>query len=663
MFDKGLVTVWSAPNYCYRCGNVASILSFSENMEREVKFFTETEENNQMRGPSMESAMEQNSVESRSGDAMSIFAESIDVRRPGRSRRRAAAQKILSPEIEQHAKLSAERRQQRRAVVERERARAELELSRATSMAKELERQIEQTRRVKASPSPHHRPAEFHGTRASGGGSRRKTTALVDAPGGGDGDEQTPQKMKSEALYAEVMHELERVKRELRKLQREVRAARQAVARADRAAETPTSSVMSSDGGGKREANEDRIIAEHAEAVEANEERGIEEHAEAKGRIVSKDTSDTESEEKFATASSSEVEDEESSAALLPINQHVEVEHRHHEDDDDASSLLQQQAQAELDSARTKLASVKQEGVQFATAINLTREEIARVREEVARITEQEAKAGAQARQLEARLGRARARLEAAAAEDERAEAEMTEVAAAARRVEEEVEAAGEETVAAEAEAEAEARCLREEVEKVGAEVAAAERRVRRAVKELEAARAAEAAAAARLQAAGVMMVEEVTASGDVTVARFEYEYLTGRVEVVRAAAEKKVAAAEAWVEALQAGEKEITMRAEAIEKELAEAMAAGGEAEDEGSQSQRADGTELEPRDDGSPSQQRAPRRRAAAHREREAPAKSGRTRAPARKPSSFDTERKRKTRVRFSCLKVIAGKCSGRC
>ena len=50
LYDNMLTTVWSAPNYCYRCGNMASVLEVSDTGARNFNIFDAAPENDLHRG-------------------------------------------------------------------------------------------------------------------------------------------------------------------------------------------------------------------------------------------------------------------------------------------------------------------------------------------------------------------------------------------------------------------------------------------------------------------------------------------------------------------------------------------------------------------------------------------------------------------------------------
>lgn len=49
--EKDVVTVWSAPNYCYRCGNVASVMKVDDDLEPKFKIFSAVPDDTEKAAP------------------------------------------------------------------------------------------------------------------------------------------------------------------------------------------------------------------------------------------------------------------------------------------------------------------------------------------------------------------------------------------------------------------------------------------------------------------------------------------------------------------------------------------------------------------------------------------------------------------------------------
>ncbi|KAL5571311.1 hypothetical protein UlMin_020908 [Ulmus minor] len=225
----------------------------------------------------------------------------------------------------------------------------------------------------------------------------------------------------------------------------------------------------------------------------------------------------------------------------------------------------------ELDAAKKELAKVKEEGFQYMSAMDIIRNELKHVTEETSRLEEIEKNTDSTVKSLNSKLLRAKVKLEAVSAAEEKAKSIVSNLCLALEQLKKEAEAAKNEK---------ENMCqgtatIKAAIQKTESEIELTEDMLQAAMLELEQVKASEALALENLKSliektmrARALAPENSTS---ITISNFEYEYLTGRAVGAQEIADKKVAAAEAWIEAIKASEKEILGRTEMVQREARE--------------------------------------------------------------------------------------------
>ncbi|CAH9105557.1 unnamed protein product [Cuscuta europaea] len=226
----------------------------------------------------------------------------------------------------------------------------------------------------------------------------------------------------------------------------------------------------------------------------------------------------------------------------------------------------------ELEAAKRVLSSLKEEGFKCMASLDDIRGELKHVSYEKGLSKKKQQKSDLIIQKLNSKLLEANAKLEATSLSQEKVNSLSSNLSLTLEQAEEAAGAAQKESAAAMEETEK----IKEEIKKTDLETSLAKEKLQSAVKELKKVKSSEGSALENLRAlVGKTVMERASMkSSKVVISRFEYEYLMGNAAMAEEIADKKVAAAEAWVRALKESEKEILMRTEMLERETRELKA-----------------------------------------------------------------------------------------
>ncbi|KAF3781635.1 PLASTID MOVEMENT IMPAIRED 2 protein [Nymphaea thermarum] len=403
--------------------------------------------------------------------------------------------------------------------------------------------------------------------------------------------------------YNEVQKELELAKLDLRKLQHDMRHALEikrkaelqtaefiAKARADSVAESLLRNKV-------EEANEEHVLVELATIEATKELRAVEAEREANAAYFSRTKAESQRRirellhdlsflkdlEATLELTNSEIEVLQYELTLMKemegISQKAPKRTRTSlaqlifktEEDDLVASTELASVITGLDQAKRELQSLREEGFRCMTSMDIIRKELRQASTDTARSKGLKEQAESRSEGLNSKLLKARKELESATAAEENVKSIFSDLVATLTQLSTEAKAAkGEkETIYKEIQK------IKLEIQEIGIATNESEQRLQLALQDLEEIKAAEMITLETLSILSEKIVMTRAASSQrspsITISSFEFEYLKARAEGADEIADKKVAAAKAWVEAVRTAEKEIMMKTEAAEREIQE--------------------------------------------------------------------------------------------